>query len=274
MKITITEQDILKNREAVSDTGRLIDELAYSAGESTSADLWESESGHYARDYVVKDYDYERALLEQTRTVKSYSAVTGELHVAEAPRITPSKHVGATVALEYPEHWRELLAEYTHKLKDEAYSYFDSDFLSKYAEGFAKELQNTTDEAEMQDYQEWLHGDYHGWDGVLRLIAAYYGASEALDYDDKTGEQAVFTFEEDTMRENVCGYDDEEILTNEKAKAWLVDSIIAAINNRSAKDQAEAAKRKAERERVAAYQAARKAQAEAERVSKLEALTK
>jgi len=283
MNITITIDDILikAHRDPVSATGTLIDELAYSAGEATQEDLWNIDSQIYAIDYTIEHYNYKEELLKNIKTYEQYSKLTGALNVPEAVNSNISKqnkHIGAFVALNYPDHFSVQLEEYTNKLKDEACNYYDSDFLNDYAPDFTKELQDAVDEQTAQDYREWLHGDRRDYAGVLFLIAKYYGASDALAYDEKTGDSVVFTFDDEYLTERLdyANYDSVPMkeATQEDSKNWLINEITTSINSRYEKNKAEQAKRKAERERLTAYKAEQQAIADAERKAKLEALNK
>lgn len=278
MNITITTADVLKNRESVTASGILIDELAYSAGEATQDDVYENSNEIYALDYTIEHYNnrHERDLLNATKKLDALNALRNALELAGVP-VKKSKHAGATLALTDPITFAETLDAYRDKCKSEAYSYYDSAFLDAYAADYAKELQEAVDAQQRQDYKEWLHGDYRNYSGVLSLIAKYYGADEALDYNEKTGDSVIFTFDDESIAEDIANANyGEEVkrMSVKLAKEWLIDRITGSIDAEHNKRTAEQSKRKIERERLTVYKAEQAAIDDAARKAKLSALLK
>lgn len=279
MQITITDKDILKGRECVTASGMLIDELAYSAGEATQDDL---DPDFYGQDeaieYVVKEHNYETELLQQTKTPDQLSLMCAVLSNSAYSVPKDVKHAGAYLALHEPENFATVLDAYRDKCKEEAWNYYDSDFLRGGAPDLVKELREAVDAQNEQNHKEWLHGDHRDYAGVLSLIAKYYGASERLEYNEKKGDSVVFTFDDNSLYESVTGeYSREEgakMPSMAVCKEWLISAITSSINAKHEKNKAEAAKRKEERERVTAYKAERQAQEDRERREKLAALLK
>lgn len=291
MKITITSKDILDKRNIASMSGMLIDELAFSAGEATEDEIDpEDYATQSAVEYVSKEYNYERALLNETKSAKRLldlcSALSDSTTVAFSfPVPKNTKHAGAYLALNEPENFALILEKYEAKCKEEAYQYYDNAFLTGYsdksggyAKDFAKEIQDSIDAQQTQNYKEWLHGDHRNYAGVLSLIAKYYGADEALDYDEKTGDSVVFTFDDEYLKSEMQEYADDGVdpilCTSKECKEWLISQIQSAIDSKYAKRKRDNEARKIERERLTAYKAEQQAQEDNERRTMLTKLTK
>lgn len=274
-----------------SDSGMLIDELAYSADQWTSGELDENNIDYPNESlyYVFEHFNFEDALLKATKTLQKFKKLIAALAVDIEEKTTKvagrsNLQTGAYYALHYPEAWENLLREYKSKAEEERYSFYYSQFLSDYIPELAKELQEAEDDSRASLYKEWLYGDYRDYRGVLVEIAKYYGASEAIDYNDKQADIVTFTFDADDLHEKYCGCYQEngkcgERMTLKKYKAALIDDIYSSSVARRAKEKAANAKRKEERERLQAYkkEQAEKEQAEkaeAERIAKLKKLKK
>lgn len=270
-----------------TDSGMLIDELAYSADQWTSNELDENNIDYPdgSLSYVFEHFNFEDALLKATKTKKKLRALLVSLKDDELVKKTTqvknntNLQEGAYYALNYPEAWSELLKEYKDKCEEERYQYYDSEFLSAHAPELAKELQEAEDDSRASLYKEWLYGDYRDYRGVLVEIAKYYGASEAIDYNDKQADIVTFTFDADDLHEKYCGCYQEngkcgERMTLKKYKAALIDDIYSSSNARREKEKAANAKRKEERERLQAYKKEQAEKAEAERIAKLKKLKK
>jgi len=122
MNITITQKDIEKAGIQNSESGMLIDELAYAAKQWTSEQLY-SENIDYEPSFPYC-FDYEADLLENTKTLQQLTGILEKIYYNfDTSKIKisggSSLQAGAQVALNYPDEWSEILEAYTEKLKDE-----------------------------------------------------------------------------------------------------------------------------------------------------------
>ena len=271
MNITIKEKDLIKRKNthegtmkdyplvAFTNSGMLIDELAYSAKQWTSDDLQENNFEYEPNEPY--QFDFETDLFSNTKTSKQLEKLCKVIDFDISKDTTKVKNnqnlqAGAYYALNYPEKWQELLKAYTEAVKDQD---INEIIISK---DYAKELQEARDSFHDDLYHEWLHGGQErDNNGVLYEIAKYYGA-ESVDYDKKNAGEITFTYEQDNRIDT-----DEKI-----SKAWLLDQIFSASEMRRYKDDQVNAKRRAERERLAIYKAEQKTKAEADRKAKLLAM--
>jgi len=257
MKITLKEKDISKT---YSDNGTLIDELAYSAGQMTSGNIYEYDEGSPQEPY---NFDYEADLLANTKTEKDLYHIAKQLKISLNANITrlakeAKLQCGAWVALNNAELWTDMLESYTDALKSEQ--------TESISPTFNTELEKARDDYSDDMYKEWLHGDYRNWSGVLREIRKYYSA-EGISYDEKK-QEVTLEFNDEDMTENLAQYDESK-LNAKNLKAYILREIGESSSARYNKDKAEQEKRKAERERLAVYKAEQQAKSDAERKAKL-----
>ena len=266
--ITITQKDIEKAKINNTDSGYIIDELAYAAGQWTQNDLdennWEYEPSE------PYEYDFETDLFEHTKTEKELYAVAKTLGISLNANLTNlakkrKLQCGAFMALKTPDAWKELLEAYTEALKQDGVESISADY--------SKELQDAKDSFHDDQYKEWLYGD-RDYAGVIKEIAKYFTDERDGSYDEKAHSYTFALNDADIDDIKSSWYVDEKYtITDKDIKDELLDSIIASGNNRKAKERAEAEKRKAERERLAAYKAEQVTKAEAERKAKLLSMT-
>lgn len=268
--ITITEKDLLKAypkvegkdyKHTFSESGQLIDELAYSAARWTFCQLEEQDSEYQPK--KPYSFDYETDLFSQTRTYKDLCNIAAQLgYKGELPSVlfmakeAPNLQAGAFTALHTPEAWRNLLYLYIQKLEENG--------TEGISEAYNKELQNDIDNFYDDLHKVWLHGDRHDT-GVIRKISEYFTSNGEGVYtpNPKNPEYRFIVDEDDIEKAESEGYNKNQL------KKWLIDSIIESGKAREYKEKQEREKRKAERESVAAY----KEKQEAERKAKLLAMT-
>jgi hypothetical protein len=275
ISIDITPKDIKKYNFSFSASGRVIDELAYSAKQWTEDDLFENnidyENGSF--DYIIERFNFENALLEQTKTKDELVAIAELLDTGATLDMKKTKlQAGAYMALKNAGQWSELLKAYTDKCKEEMYSYNDSEFLFKYASTLQKELADSVSDFYKQNYKEWLYGDHRDYAGVIREIAKYW--TEDRDngaYDEKT-DVYTFTIDKETAKDELEQWNGGKLSIKEY-KSYLLGRMHDACNGIFEAKRAENRKRKEESERQRAYKAEQKAKAEADRVAELKART-
>ena len=259
--ITISKKDI--KDFSFSDSGQVIDELAYCANQWTSNDLMENNWGYEPNEPYM--FNYEQDLLENTKTADQLYNIASILNVslnANWERLADEQglQAGACLALNNEQLWNKLLEAYEYNLQ--------SNGTESFSDNYNKELQDAILSFNDDPYEEWLNGDHRDFTGVVYEIAKYFTDERDGSYDQKNDTYA-FTLN-DTDIEN---YKDQGYRINQIKKALLSD-IKASGNARKSKDQAENEKRKAERERLAQYKKEQAEQAEKERKEKLLAMKK
>jgi len=263
MKITLTQKDIEKAKIQNSASSMLIDELAYSAGQWTSEDLYQNNFDYEPIEPYM--FDYEADLLANTKTEEDIYRVIKELGIGMNANITTlakkaKLQAGAWIALEQPEFFSTLLEAYTSYLKEHGTD-------QNISKDHAKELEEAKDSYYDDQYREWLNGDRSNYAGVVYEIAKYFTDERDGSYDKKAGEYTFELNEEDIENAKDSGYNKRQL------KAWLLDSVRNSGNAKASKDRQEREERKAEREKQTAYKAEQKASAEAERKAKLLSMT-
>lgn len=260
-KITITQKDIKKHDIQNTDSGYIIDELAFSAGQWTSDDLYENNLDYEPTEPY--NYDFEADLFEHTVTKEQLHNLAERLDVGcTLSKRKSNLQAGAYMALHNPTQWQELLKawESAVRMQDD---WTEGGLLS---EAYQKELEEEKQSFHDDLYKEWLNGDYRGFAGVVYEIAKHFTDNREGDWDEK---KAEYTF---TLNE----YDIEELkdrgYRSNQLKKALLDSIKLASDNRSAKEKADREKRREEYERTKAYKEERKKQEEEARKKKLLAM--
>jgi len=261
MQITLNQKDIDKAKIQNSPSGMLIDELAYSAGQWTSDDLYENNFDYEPREPY--EFNYEADLLANTKTEKDIYNIIKALRMGMNANITTlakkaKLQAGAWIALEQPEFFATILAVYIKYLQEHGQD-------QKISKDYAKELKEAKESYNDDQYRDWLSGDHRDFNGVIYEIAKYFteardGSYTKYNVDTKTEAFYIFELNEDDI-ENAkdSGYNKRQL------KAWILDSVRNSGEGRAQKDKQEREKRKVERERLTAY----KAKAEAERKAKL-----
>lgn len=246
MEITITEKNIKKYPIQNTDSGMLIDELAYSAGFCSSDEIYnyiEEPSEPY-------NFDYETDLLGNTKTLEKLTDIvnTLEIDVPENTLVSGGSNLqaGAYIALNTPGFWNYLLEAYTDTLKENG--------VNSISKNFNKELQIEIDENYDYHYNEWLHGDRSN-EGVVVLISRHFTETREGYYNKKDNEYTFILSEYDVEQAKNNGYNKRQL------KKYLLDTIKNKGEERQYKDKQEREKKKAERERLAQY---KKEQAEKE----------
>jgi len=263
MKITLNQKDIEKAKIQNSESGMLIDELAYSAGQWTSEDLYENNFEYEPTEPY--QFDYEADLLANTKTEEDIYKVIKALGMGMNANITrlakKSKlQAGAWIALEQPEFFSTLLEAYTDYLKEN-----DTD--QTLSEDYAKELEEAKESYQDDLYREWLYGDRSNYAGVVYEIAKYFTEAREGSYNKEDGEYTFTLNEEDIENAKDGGYNKRQL------KTWLLNSISNSGEGQAYKDKQEREKRKVEREKQTAYRAEQTASEEAERKAKLLSMT-
>jgi len=265
MKITLKEKDI---KDTYSDSGMLIDELAYSIDNWTSNDLYKNNLDYEPREPY--QFDFETDLFNQTKTPEQLYSIAKTLEVslnANWQKISEEQKLqaGACVALNNPEEWANLLSAYTEAVKEQ--SEFEGNIIS---ELYQKELEEARENFHDDLYKEWLHGDRDS-KGIIREIGKYYGG-ESVEYSTKKQDEMTFTFEDGDIEETMELWNGKKA-TIKNVKEWLLIQISNASNARQQKEKKEREARKIERERLAIYKAEQSTRAEEARKAKLLAMT-
>jgi len=268
MEISLTQKDIEDAKISNTDSGYILDELAYSAGKWTSNDMHEANMDYEPLEPY--QYDFEKDLFGKIKTWKDLQDICSQIgYAGNLPSMfmlsKTELQAGAFIALNLSDIWTALLFLYTEKLK--------ADRMDSISEAYNKALQSEVDDYYDDLYQIWLYGDRDSA-GVIAEVGRYY--TENAGTFDKV--EHVFTFhlsenDEQDIRDDE-NMPETEPVTEAQAKAYLIDCIIANGNNRAAKDKQEREKRKAEYEKTREYKARQAEQAQAERIAKLKAMTK
>lgn len=276
-QITLNTKDI---KNTYSASGTIIDELAYASGQWTEEDLRNNnyDYEYESFDYINEHFNFEDALLKATKQATDLLEIASKLNVYLVPNDEMMKEnelqAGASCALNMSDKWTELLKAYENKCKEEQYQFDDSNFLSKYAPDYVKELREGDDSFWEDLTNEWLYGGHErDNNGILCEIKKYFGA-EDIQFDEKNWDNITLEFDEDELHEQYCGCGDDKCKEKPDYKKDILAHIQSASEGRHNKEKAERAKRSEERAKTKEYQDRRKAEAEAERKVKLLALKK
>lgn len=260
MNITITQKDIEKAKIQFSESGCIIDELAYSAGEYTSEQLYESNFDYEPSEPY--NFDYETDLLDNTKTREQLNDIISKLDidipVGLSVQNESNLYAGAQMALNNKERFQELLEAYTEKLKEDR-----TDSISN---EYNKQLQSELDDWYDDIYRAWLKGD-RDYIGVVKSIARYFTDCGEGEYNKTNHEYTFLLNDYDIEKAKEEGYNKRQL------KKWLLDSIYQSGEARDYRDKQERLKRKAERERLAEYRKEQAEKAENERIARLKTLT-
>lgn len=260
MNITINQKDIEKAKIQFSESGCIIDELAYSAGEYTSEQLYESNFDYEPSEPY--NFDYETDLLQNTKTREQLNDIISKLDIDIPVGLSVQNEsklqAGAQIALNNKERFQELLEAYTEKLKE--------DRTNGISEKYNEELQEEIDEWHSDNYNQWLKGD-SDYSGVVKSIARYFTDCGEGEYNKKYHEYTFLLNDYDIEKAKDDGYNKRQL------KKWILQSIMQSSENRAYADKVEREQRKAERERVAQYKKEQAEKAENERIARLKTLT-
>jgi len=277
LKVVITEKDLNKYKPiwksqdgkeypySFSPSGMLIDELAYASGQWTSEDLWENNSAYEPSEPY--DFNYEADLFANTKTNSQLSSMVTKLcspnlYISFQDEETKDMQAGAYCALKYPEDWKVVLEAYKDKLQQDR----TEGISKKYNEDLQKEIDSFYDDLR----QEWLHGDYRNFIGVIKEIQKYFNA-EGVAYSEKESDVFTFYFDKEEAKETLENWNSEK-LTIKNYKNYLLQQIVNTCENRKYKEKQKNEERKAERERLQAYKKEQAEKDEAERREKLLAM--
>lgn len=257
--ITITQKDIEKHDIQNTDSGYIIDELAYASGQWTSNDLYENNIDYEPNEPYC--YDFEADLFEHTKTKEELQSLAKRLEVeCTVSKRKSNLQAGAYMALHNPTQWAEMLKAWESALQ----SQWSDDEM--YSEAYAKELEEAKQSYHDDMYKEWLHGDYRDFRGVVYEIAKYFTEDRNGDWDEKKAEYTFTLGEYDIEKYKEAGYRSNQI------KRALLDEIKGASDSRSRKEKADREARRAEYERVKAYKEQRAIEEAEARKKKLQAM--
>lgn len=264
MKILLTQKDFEENKIQYSSSGYIIDELCFA---TNWYDYEDCNSYEYSPSEPY-DFNFEKDLLENTKTPEDYYKIINELYGEESNRDryrndeiygTPLQ-TGAFIALNYPETWDEILEEYTDQLKEAKEE--------SISESYNKEMEKALSDHEDYMYDQYLYGD-QSWGGCIYDIQKKFwdGTYHRYAYDKKN-----HTFEIDLEA------DTEELKENgykwNQGKKYLLDWIERESVKHAEKNSEERKKRREEWNRKKAYQEERRIREEEKRKQKLLSLTK
>ena len=258
MQITIKAKDIKKT---FSDSGQLIDELAYSIDAWTSNELYENNFDY--EPVEPYEFNFEKDLLENTKTSEQLVAVVYKaLGMSVSANITTlaekaGLQCGAWIALNNDELFQKILTAYTEALKE------DDQTLSK---DYTKELEEAKESFNNNLYYEWLNGD-RGEEGIISRISKYYTETRHSFYDKKSYEYTFVLSEYDIQEYKDRGYKSNQM------KRAILDAIEKDSYNRQEKEKVEREKRQEKREREKKHLTERTEREKQERSEKLSKLT-
>ena len=259
--ITITQKDIEKAGIQNSDSGFLIDELAYSAKQWTSNDLFENGIDYQPSEPY--NYDFEADLLKNTKTWGMLNNIASQLGGCTIPSlitVARSKlQAGAYMALNNPNEWEKLLEAYTDELK--------TNFTDGISQEYNEALQSEINDYEKQQFKEWLNGDYTNYRGVVYEISKYFTSNDEGSYDQEKNEYTFALDDEDVENFVDMGYHKNQF------KKALLDHIKGASDSHRADERVKREKAQAEFKRLAEYKAEQTKANEKARKAKLEAMT-
>lgn len=260
-QVTITQKDIEKRDIQNTDSGYIIDELAYACGQWTSNELYENNFDYEPHEPYC--YDFEADLFEHTKTKEELNNLAERLDVGcTLSKRKSNLQAGAYMALHNPTQWQEMLTAWESALRMQD-DWSEGNFFS---EKYQKELEEDKQSFHDDLYKEWLNGDYRGFHGVVFEIAKYFTDERDGDWDEKKAEYTFNLNEYDLEKYKEAGYRSNQI------KRALLDEIKSASDSRCAKDRADREKRQKEYAETKAYKEQRAKEAEEERKKKLLAM--
>ncbi len=261
--ITLTQKDFEDNKIQYSSTGYIIDELSFAVSWYDYNDV--SEMNYEYRPKEPYNFNYEKDLLENTKTPEQYYTIINELY-KDPTNIdryrndeiygTPLQ-TGAFIALNYPDTWNEILDEYTDQIKSA-----ETDSISP---AFNAQLEKELSDYEDDMYSEFLYGDQSS-NGITYEIQKKFSEKYIRIPYDKDNHSFDFIIDPEAIK--------EEWYHHTQGKKYLLDWIQRESSYQAEKRAEQARKRKEEYDRVKNYKAERKAKEEQEHKEYLLSLTK
>ena len=203
MEIKITQKDLKKHDISYSDSGLVIDELAYCAGEYTYDEMYVNNLDDEPNEPYI--YNYETDLFEQTKTREELNNIIELLGLGIPIGLSVHNQsniqAGAQFALNAPEIWAEILEAYTQKLKENG-TYNNISISKKYDIAIAKERSSYHQDM----YREWLYGDRQYYAGIIYEIAKKFTNTRKSEYNEKKDTYTFFLDECDIEDAKYQGY--------------------------------------------------------------------
>lgn len=269
MEITITYDELNKHAKKyfkmpyITGYADIAEDLGECLGVGGIQDEhWYFENVDQAEEYLRKDYNFESDLLAMSDT--QYRTVLANVQWPEV-KGDGVHTLAASHALNHEEDFASLIEAIRDRASD--YGGGNEDVYTVFPE-YAKKVQEYRDDAEKDMRRDFVRGDYHGnFEGLERLLVKEFEADEAeVTYDTVT-----LTWGDDaTLKELMRDYYGRADLR--KVKPYVLDSLVQGAQAYQSKKRQENEKRKAENERVRAYQKERDERAAAERRAKLDAI--
>lgn len=239
-------------------------DIANDIGEIVGIGAYHDESWYFegiwqAEDYAHEHFNFEDALLKlsDAELSKVEKAIEENGQACEIPNGDGVHTQIASYALSDAVGFASLL----NSVKE-----LDRETLAALFSDYEKELEEARDAQAYEMRREFIRGDYHGnYEGIERHLAKLLQA-DSVDVD---GFEAVTIEWEDEEARRIL--EDAGMRKDLRLmKSWTIDRMISKAKYHKDKRKAESDARKAERERVAKYQAERKAEAERERLAKID----
>lgn len=280
IKVIINEKDLAKYKLSYSASGRVIDELAFSAKQWTEEDLFENNMD-YDREsfgYINEHFNFEDALLKVTKDWQKMLELRKVLECANLVSLAlfdkykqSGLQAGAFLALNCPDTFAVMLKSYEEKCKDYMHEYYDSEFLDKYAPEYKQELVDAVDDFWKQMNKEWLYGDYRDYSGVIYEIGKYWEAEDQkYDEDDDT---FIFFFDKETAESELLDWSAERF-SAKRYKNYLLSRIADRSYGHNSLAREKRQKYIDEAKKLHEYKEKQRAEAEEERKQKLLRLKK
>jgi hypothetical protein len=278
MQITISQKDFKDEDLKTTVSDCWLDVLAQAAGHGTQEDNWEYEADYTdnAKSYVLNNYDYETEFLDElnqnkTELVDGMDPTSDHYHIWMNTKT--NLLFGAWFALNDPECFESELKTFEETIKEdpESCEITPADLL--------KEVEKAETEASNEFFHEWLYGDRSN-NGVLQdLSKIFTGSYRDVNYD-KEAQTITIEIGDDELDEFVGAwqYDDPkevaELKKPENVKASILEFIINKATNNYEKEQTQKNKRREEYAKTKKYQEERAATEKAEKIAKLNSMTK
>src|SRR3990167_7290345 len=204
-------------------------------------------------DYVLKEFDYEEALLQELNKTKP-TVLRQEWEKSDLL-------CGAWMALNYNAEFLSRVDSYKDQQKDAAYECL-GDYLGR--EGLhpdlAKKLEDSYVSTQEEGFREWLQGDHQDYDGLERSLAKEFGSDNDLEFDlsaKDAWKKVQVTVEPTNVQSDVEEWDGVETGKppgEKRIKDWLVGYISAPAEGTYDKEMAERKKRSEEYAETKKYQ--------------------
>lgn len=272
--VFLTQESFSKESLDLTSSGFFLDVFALSAQcwECNEVDENSFDWMHTCTDYALDAFDYEADYIDALNNQKQKGA-TASMSTKQRKAMFDSdlKH-GAFHALNNPEQFAKDLQAYEDHLREQARE-CTGDYSTDSPELNA-ELLRAYDSAQSDLYHEWLHGD-RSYLGMLREAQKYHGF-EDVDYTEGTKDvPAELRIEvSEAWILDAFGYADDYKVTKDDASEQVVSTISYRAKQYVEEQRKKRAAWKAERERVAKYQAEQSEARANARIEKLKAMKK